>query len=266
MNPERLFETYLREYFAAHRESIARRGGLEEVLPELYARWSNRALPELGGKTPREYIDGMTDPADLLAVIEDSVSRGGEPSPMALDRLAALPSAERALLDLLENGENENMRITAAELLSRTDKLPAQTGTELVFDPSTPERLRETLVDLLKGTDGVTEILLDRIGSVEGENRKILAEMSVASGRTDDRIFALLLELLGERENLPFAAQLLAAYGDPRAIEPLSALAETCDYADYIELRNAVEELGGELTLRLNWDGDKTYKKIKGED
>ena len=105
--------------------------------------------------------------------------------------------------------------------------------------------------------------MIPRIGETEGNARFILAELLAGSGVHDDRIFELLIEVL--EVNIPYGAQLLSAYDDPRAIELLSEKAETCDYADYIELRNAVEALGGELTLRFNWDNDSSYKKIKGE-
>lgn len=258
MNLEKLFEKYLRAYFAAHPEVLS---DPEEVVSEVYAEWADKPDAELGC-TPRAYVEKLTDVRELTAMAAESVKRGGEPSPLVLDRIVELP-AERELTEILESGGDDGMRTLAADLLSRMDKLPVLTSLELVFDPDESDVVREALIDKLKYADNVAPALLERIDGAA--DKKILAELLVSTGVRDDRIYDLLLGLLRSGDCLPFAAQLLAEYGDERAIEPLSELAETAVYADYIELRNAVEGLGGELTLRFNWDGDATYKKIKGE-
>lgn len=260
MNLEKLFEKYLRAYFAAHPEVLS---DPEEVLPTVYAEWSDKPEKELGGVTPRAYVNKLTDAKELIAMAAESIISGGEPSPLVVDRIVALPKAESDLVVVLDGEYDERMRALAVELLSRMDKLPVRLSLELVFDPSTPEILREALIDRLKYTDNVGTALLDRIGTTDGEAKKILAELLVGSGVKDDKVFSLLLELLNNGDCLPYATQLLAEYGDERAIEPLSTLAETAVYADYIELRNAVEMLGGDLTLRFNFENDPTYQKIK---
>lgn len=262
MNLENLFEKYLRAYFASHPGSMT---DPEDVLPTVYNEWADKPETELGD-TPRNYVKKLTDADELIGMAAESVKKGGEPSPIVIDRIVELPQAAPALVAVLDGEADERVRALAVELLSRMDKLPVGTALELVFDPSTPDLLREALIDRLKYTDNVGYSLLDRIGTTDGESKKILAELLVGSGVVDDRVFALLLELLNAGDCLPYAAQLLGEYGDERAIEPLSALAETAVYADYIELRNAVEMLGGNLTLRFDFDGDPTYNKIKNRD
>ena len=263
MNLESLFEIYLREYLSANRGIIGR---LEDTLPDIYAQWTNERLPQLGGKTPREFISGITDVKELAELALANVAKGGEPAPVAADKLVETPSAALVLADILEGDGDEKVRMAVAELLDRMDKLPLGSCAEIVFDPDTPAALRESLVERLK-YDGaaIKRELLARVGETEGEAKKVLADLLVSAGVTDDRVYVLLTELLNEPGCLPLACQLLADYGDPRAIEPLIEIASKCPYADFIEVRSAVERLGSDLPLRFDFEGDPTYKKIKGE-
>ena len=52
--------------------------------------------------------------------------------------------------------------------------------------------------------------------------------------------------------------------GDDRALEPLldAAEGEDISYIDFIEVRNAIERLGGEAPVR-DFSGDPTYAAVK---
>ena len=263
MNLETIFEKYLRAYVLAHRGALA--GGLEEELPGIYDEWKRTPSDDLGGKTPEEYAAGL-DVRELTECALANVRRGGEPSPVAADRLVEMPGAAAALERVLsDDGEDERVREAAADLLVRADALPVATCVDAVFDPDTPAGLRESLVEKLKYEKGVADVLLERLSEAEGDSRLILAELLASSGVRDDRIYDMLVSMLGEPGLLPFACRLLSAYGDERAIEPLVEASHACDYADYTDLRCAVEELGGDMPLRFNWDNDPTYRRIKGK-
>ena len=65
----------------------------------------------------------------------------------------------------------------------------------------------------------------------------------------DDRVFKILLnELNSDDKNIALNAGYIARYGDERAIADLEKLIEKdgISYYDFKELKNAVEELGGE--------------------
>lgn len=56
--------------------------------------------------------------------------------------------------------------------------------------------------------------------------------------------------MLQRAEDVPTYAGLLGRYGDPAAIDILKSFASEVDinYVEFVEIRNAVEELGGEMT------------------
>ena len=82
----------------------------------------------------------------------------------------------------------------------------------------------------------------------------------------DARVYERMLEMLKNRpEQRAFAARLLGRYGDARAIEPLKALISMSDitYYEYMELRNAVEALGGEIEHEREFYGDPDYEYLR---
>ena len=70
-------------------------------------------------------------------------------------------------------------------------------------------------------------------------------------------------KLRNRPEERAFYASLLEKLGDPRALPVLIAAAneENCRYMDFIELRAAIEELGGEAPEREFYD-DPEYEAL----
>ena len=82
----------------------------------------------------------------------------------------------------------------------------------------------------------------------------------------DDRILEYLLDKLRNRpEQRALYASFLGKLGDPRAIDALKAFLPLTDisYLDYIELRNAVEELGGDPGEERAFFGDPDYEAMR---
>ena len=75
----------------------------------------------------------------------------------------------------------------------------------------------------------------------------------------------LVLEFAKHADNVPLYANYLAKYGDDRALPILMKAieAEGISYADFEELRFAIEALGGIYDKKRDFSADKTFKKIK---
>ncbi len=264
MDPEKLFHEFLRK-------KITYRGGispaeLEDAVGKYYEEWENTPCADFGGLSPRGYYESIKDPRELAGMLKDALKKGDAP-PVLTERLVKLDGADDALCDILLDGNaDEKTRLAAADLLNARDGVPVETYIECVFDPDTPETLRETLIGRLEECgERTAEPLIRRIEETEGEAKTILAELLVYSQARDDRIYEFLIGLIDDGIALPFALDMLGRYGDERAIEKLTELAKTCDYADFTDIRNAVEMLGGELDVKRDFSQDATYKKIKGE-
>jgi hypothetical protein len=61
-------------------------------------------------------------------------------------------------------------------------------------------------------------------------------------------------------------ASYLGKYGNPDAVKTLKGALDwiNINYLDYIEIRNAIEELGGEVAHLRNFEGDKYFESMKG--
>ncbi|MEG0767722.1 MAG: hypothetical protein RR482_08395, partial [Clostridia bacterium] len=82
----------------------------------------------------------------------------------------------------------------------------------------------------------------------------------------DDRIFSLAMRLFEKHTaRRALFASYLGKLGDVRAIPALeqAARVEDINYLDYIELRNAIEELGGELPAEREFIGDQYYESLR---
>lgn len=259
-----------REYFIRRIKAIGRKlsdDELEDLTAECSESWENEPCEGYGGKTPREYFAEIKDARRLAEIFAEDAAEG-EPLAVIADALSALPGASAALCALLED-ENANVRARAeaADLLLRMDAAPVESLTELALAGDTPEELRERAIEALACSDGETvyEAAAQRAADAEGMSALIAGELLVGSGVRSDRVTELLLRLTEDRETLPRALQLIAAYGDESVLPRLKKLAESCDYATYTDIRSAVESLGGELDEKRDWTGDATYDAIMSD-
>ena len=82
----------------------------------------------------------------------------------------------------------------------------------------------------------------------------------------DDRIFAYLMDKLRNRpDQRALYASFLGKLGDPRAIDAMKPFLNLTDlgYLDYIELRNAIEELGGDPGEDRAFYGDPDFEAMR---
>ena len=137
----------------------------------------------------------------------------------------------------------------------------------VVLDYSEPlmELASESLYQF---ADIVKEDILAQINEVSLEKRECLVDI-LSHADKDERIFDILVnEFLENQHKIPLYAGLLAKYGDERALPYLNKAIENekINYADFEELRFAIESLGGECKVKKDFSKDKLYSKIKGLD
>ncbi|MBQ9276293.1 MAG: hypothetical protein IJ226_01710 [Clostridia bacterium] len=114
------------------------------------------------------------------------------------------------------------------------------------------------------------EILDDMIAkmySYEGETGKMLMEI-LANYKGNKAIFMGLVSYLYKGEDVALFAKLIGSYGDEKGIEVLKTFCEQYEpnYNEFMELRNAVEELGGDFDLKEDFSDDPLYRYLKGLD
>lgn len=119
---------------------------------------------------------------------------------------------------------------------------------------------------LLEEGEDVVDYMLSLIPNLQGESGQMIVEiLANYKGRKD--IFLWLVSYFYRGEDIPLFARLLGSYGDESAIDLLTSYARDydVDYNEFIEIRNAVEELGGEFNVKKDFSDDPLFAYLKGE-
>ncbi len=129
-----------------------------------------------------------------------------------------------------------------------------------------PERL-EAYEYLMEDCEEVVDEMLEKFYTTEGDTNKMLIEL-LAGYKGNPAVYMGLVGCLYRGEDVALFARLLGSYGDERAIDVLKSFAEEYDlnYNEFMEVRNAVEELGGDFDYDKDYTDDPFYRYLKGLD
>ena len=129
-----------------------------------------------------------------------------------------------------------------------------------------PERL-EAYEYLMEDCEEVVDEMLEKFYTTEGDTNKMLIEL-LAGYKGNPAVYMGLVGCLYRGEDVALFARLLGSYGDERAIDVLKSFAEEydLDYNEFMEVRNAVEELGGDFDYDKDYTDDPFYRYLKGLD
>ena len=139
---------------------------------------------------------------------------------------------------------------------------------EVLLNEDLPYHQRlEAYEYLLEDCEPILDDMIDKIYTLEGETGKMLMEI-LAEYKGNKAIFMGLVSYLYKGEDVALFARLIGSYGDEQGIEVLKTFCENYEpnYNEYMELRNAVEELGGDFDLKQDFSDDPLYRYLKGLD
>lgn len=139
---------------------------------------------------------------------------------------------------------------------------------DIMLDENRPyhERL-EAYEYLQEDCDEIVDVMLEKLYAAEGEAGKMLIEV-LAGYPGNKAIFMGLVSYLYKGEDVALFAHLIGSYGDEQGVEVLKTFCEEYEpnYNEYMEIRNAVEELGGDFDLKEDFSDDPLYRYLKGLD
>jgi len=176
-------------------------------------------------------------------------------------------AAEQPLLDLAaDEAAPAETRMTAVGLLR---ELESTAPMELYFSwlekAQELDELCENAVESLKNMGAqIKEKCLTLFPQASPAVRECLADLLCAFPG-DDRVLAFLVDLFEQTENKALLASYLGKLGDERALPHLEKAVNdpSINYLDYVEILNAVRELGGEATESREFAGDPYYESLK---
>ena len=185
-----------------------------------------------------------------------------------MDHMMRMTLFDAIALDEKNADNPESLRATAMAILR-------DIGTEairpmlldLVCQSDEPDELTDMAIDeLSQGDASIVDVLMERYDAA-GEYGK-MAILDVCSNYPgDERVYQKLVFMLRNKPDYrALYAALLGKLGDARAVDELTPFLSMQDigYLDYIEVRNAVEELGGDPGEDRTFYGDPDYEAMRG--
>lgn len=246
---DKLFEDYFRKFMAENIGKLSE-DEIENRVPELYDAFGNEPNDSLGGKSPKDFFLAYTD-EELIETLKESVKNGIEISSFLCDEIEKRSGMIDRLCSLVSAEVDDELATYAVNMLSgkKLDKKNLERFVDVMADDNAGESLSEALTEVLRDNgDEVKEKIIAGYGKNPKRKANFLEIMSRTS--PDDRIFEILCdELERDDKNIALNAAYVARYGDERALPILDKMIKSGKVSKYDlkELKNAYEELGGEL-------------------
>lgn len=235
---------------------------------QLSEQFLNEPSDELGGKSPVEYFEAMT--ADELVDTLYRYYLEMDDMPDAIVQvLQNRKDTAEGVLKLLKDDQNEEwFRISLINLLLQLAYEPAlQYYCDIIFRSREHDDLADAAVDALKQLDSKdVERELMSLFDEAGDEAKYRMLDLLAVPFCDEKILAHVLRKLKHEKGMrEIYAYYVGKIEDERALPILHEISEEkdLDYVDYMEIRNAIEKLGGSCIER-DFQNDPLYIKIHG--
>lgn len=260
---DELFDKYISEYVYSNVGKV-KPEEIENQIPKLYDKFGKTPLKELGGVSPEEYYASLSVD-DLLSSLKKHVEQGVS-VPDFLCEAIRDKDTEKQIAQELDKDNSEEYIVYLMNILSdKNSFVCADRYLEFILWDY-PESVRELAVEqLCNCPEKVVEKILAQFKEVQEDKKECLTEI-LSRAKKDDRIFDILIEgFVKNQDKIPLYASYLSKYGDERAIPFLTTAIESdkIDYADFEELRFAIEALGGTYDKKRDFSGDKTKSKLK---
>lgn len=270
INFDKEFERYISAWMKEHAKEYKNYDEMEAAMPDVYEEFLDTPVNWLGGAKPGEYFNQFDNAHQLVNWMEDYFKQRIPAPDMLLNRIAELGlAAEESLMNLLKKEKaTQEIKMAAITLLREIESIAPMEyyiGLQAIREEGEDE-LADNALDSLssmgeKAVDAMRRAL--PLASPNGQEA-MLTVLSDYPG--DENVFQTALSLFKtRRESVAILADCLGKLGDERALPALKALAasEETPYLDYIELRSAIEALGGEAPERIFDAEDPAYEAMR---
>ena len=265
------FANYLQKWYEKNFGRFHTYDEMEDCVPEVYQTFLDSPASFLNGEKPGEFFERYDDPALLVAWLKEYVDNDINVPDMLLNRISDLgEKAAPAILQLLKDpSQPEELRMHLISLMREIEsKLPYPLYIQWITAWDGKDELIENAVESLENAE-LEAAETASIKSVYDQatphgQMAFLSILSRSGGNEDmvDRAIALFEHIPQLRIQL---APILARFGQASALPALkrAALSRDTGYLLYIELRSAIEALGGEAPKRKFTEGDPEYDSLR---
>lgn len=259
INFEKYFEEYIVDWYKNNADKYSDMESAEEIVVDVYEDWINIKIPDIGNKSPLEYFNEINDADTLINMFKQNCE-----SMLVQDRIVSFGKCEKQLEQLVfDTSADIKVREGALEIIYECDyAIDLGKCVNLIMTEKS-EDLCEIAVSMLgHNADKVSQMIYDKISKADEIKKSMLVEILIA-GKKDEKTYNILTECFLSGDNVPLYAYYIGKYKDKRHIDILSKALGSSDYADYTEIRNALENLGEMVESERDFSDDEAYKKVK---
>ena len=266
---DKKFSDYTAAWLKAHSKEYKTYEALEAAMPDVYLQFLNAPAPWLAGITPGAYFSQFDDIKDLVDWLCEYVNRGIAVPDLLLNRIVEIgkPAEKRLVAVLDDQHQPAEAKMLAVGLLRELEStLPKMRYIAWQIDRKDKDELADNACEsLLSMGKSAVQPMLEALPRANAAGREALFDILShypGNARVTDAGLALFDERPARRAVL---AGGLGRLGDERALAPLiaAALSEDVDYLTYIELRSAIEALGGDAPEREFSENDPTFDALQ---
>lgn len=270
------FADFASRWIKDHGSEYASYDEMEADMPRVYMTFLNTPAKWLDGVTPGAYFTQFEDAKDLVDWLVEYTSRGIPVPELLLEQIQAVGKpCEKRLLALLKDESpsiTQEARMTAVGLLREMEStLPRMLYIQWQLDREDHDELADNALDSLREMGkAVVQPMLQELPHANRAGQEALLDVLV-NYPGHAQVFDLAVRLFKENPSRrALFASYLAKLGDDRALPVLreAAMDEKCKYMDFIELRNAIEMLGGEAPEKEFYEDDEyaALRALEGDE
>lgn len=269
INFDKEFERYMMAYVKEHGKEYKNYDAIEAAMPEIYDRFLDTPANWLSNAKPGEYFEQFDNPKQLVNWMEDYIKQRIPVPDMLMNRISELGrAAEDALMQLLQKERAPREAVMNAMTLLREieSTAPASMYVELQVNrrDGEDELADNALESLSDMEEKAVPAMLEALPRANAAGKVALLTL-LSNYPGEETVFETALNMFRMLpDQVAVLADCLAKLGDERALPELKKVAgsEDTPYLDYIELRNAIEALGGECPEREFDAQDPAYEAM----
>ena len=271
INFDEHFADYMSAWMKEHRNRYKNYDEMEADMPRIYMAFLNTRAPWLGSVTPGSYFTQFEDPKVLVDWLEEYCEEGVPVPELLMEQITTVGRpCEKRLLELLKNDDaRDEARMTAIGLLREMgSELPKMLYITWQLDRAEKDEMKDNALEsLVEMGSQVVQPILQNIRAANPAGQEALLEVLSHFPGTPG-VTKLAMKLFEERKDRrAVLAGYLAKLGDDQALPLLMKAAEEpgLRYLTFIEIRNAIEELGSVCPER-EFDEDPEYEALRDLD
>lgn len=271
INFDEHFADFMSEWMKSHESQYSTFDEMEEDMPRIYMAFLNTRARWLGNVTPGAYFTQFEDPKVLVDWLAQYCDERVPVPDLLLEQISAVGRpCEKRLLELLKDEEapEEARMIAVNQLREMESTLPKMLYIQWQLNRQEKDELKDNALESLTDMgESVVQPILQELPKANAAGEEALLEV-LSHYPGNEQVFKLAMRLFRERkERRALFAGYLAKLGDERALpELIEAAGEAkLPYLTFIEIRNAIESMGGACPER-SYEDDPEYEALRDLD